>query len=190
MSPASVITISRQMGSLGCEAASQAASALGFEVYQRELINQAARLAGAPEAALAELDELGLLGLRPTPEETRAYLEAVRTVVTELAQRGRVIIIGRAGQTILQAFPGALHVRMVAPLEIRAQRIAEQKHVSLPAAMAQAQASDRNRKNYLRRNYQIRWDDPELYDLTLNTAHLTAEAAAEIICLAARQYIG
>ncbi|HNT53585.1 MAG TPA: cytidylate kinase-like family protein [Anaerolineaceae bacterium] len=188
MSPASVITISRQMGSLGSAAASQAAPQLGFEVHQRELINQAARRAGAPEAALAELDELGLLGLRPTPEQVQAYLTAVRQVMLELASRGRVIIIGRAGQVILRDHPGVLHLRITAPLAVRAQRIADRQHITLNAALAQVQASDRSRKSYLKRNYQVRWDDPDWYDLTLNTAHLTVEAVAEIICTAARRY--
>ncbi len=43
------------------------AERLGLRLIGRELINRAARAAGVPEVALAEIDELGLLGVKPTP---------------------------------------------------------------------------------------------------------------------------
>ena len=61
------------------------------------------------------------------------------------------------------------------------------QNIPLAAAQAQVQASDRARRNYLRRYYQARWDDPELYDLIINTARLTPESAADLICRALRQ---
>jgi len=55
-----------------------------------------------------------------------------------------------------------------------------------PAA-ARIDASDRARAGYLRRSYDGRWDDPDLYDLILNTARLTVESAVDLLCLAAQQ---
>jgi hypothetical protein len=60
-----VITISRQMGSLGREISEEIARSLNYRVVWREVINEAAKRAGAPDVALATIDELDLLGIRP-----------------------------------------------------------------------------------------------------------------------------
>lgn len=99
----------------------------------------------------------------------------------ELADRDNVVIVGRAGQVILHDRPNVLHVRIIAPIALRAERLASQQHISLDAAEAQVQASDRFRRDYLRRTYHARWDDPDLYDLVVNTAHWTVPDAAQVI---------
>ncbi|MGQ9816151.1 MAG: cytidylate kinase-like family protein, partial [Candidatus Roseilinea sp.] len=84
----------------------------------------------------------------------------------------------------LRGRPGLLHVRIVAPEDVRAARVARRQGISRDAALAQIQTSDRARRDYLRRFHHCRWDDPDLYDLIINTARITAMAAADIICLA------
>ncbi len=183
------ITISRQLGSLGTSIAHVVAERLGYRVVWRELINQAAQRAGAPEVALATIDDLGILGLRPSSQARQAYHQAVQQVMEELATEGRVVIVGRAGQVILRGRPDVLHVKVIAPLSLRAERVAHRQNIPVAAAQAQVEASDRTRRNYLRRYYHARWDDPELYDLIINTERLTTAAAAELICLAVTQYL-
>ena len=182
-----VITISRQYGSLGNITANALGQRLGYRVVMRELINQAARAAGAPEVALAVIDELGLLGLSPTEQDYLAYIQAVKAVMLELAEEGKVIIVGRGGQVVLAGRPDVLHVRTVAPLELRVTRIAERYHISPAAARAQVRASDRQRRIFLKRFYNIDGNDPLLYDLVINTAHMTSEAACNLICAALEQ---
>jgi cytidylate kinase len=176
------ITISRQLGSLGDEVAQAVAQKLNFRVVSRELINQAAIRSGAPEMALAVIDDLGLLSIHPSVRARRAFLETIDKVVKEINEEGKVVIVGRAGQMILQSLPGVLHVKVIAPSIVRAERIAFQLGISLEAALAQITASDRSRRNYLKRYYRARWDNPELYDLIVSTARLKPEKAADIIC--------
>jgi cytidylate kinase len=181
------ITVSRELGSLGRQVAQLAAEKLGYRLVWRDLINQAAIRAGAPSMALATIDELGLLGLTPSIKERRAYSQAMQRVIEELAAEGNVVILGRAGQALLRDRSDVLHVRIVAPVPVRAERISQEKGVSLDAALAQIQASDRSRYKHLRRFYRLRWDDPKLYDLVINTAHLTPETAASIVAQALAQ---
>jgi cytidylate kinase len=181
-----VITISRQLGSLGTTLGRQVATKLGHRLVHRELINQAAQLAGAPDMALATIDELGLLGIEPDENQQRAYLESVHTIIENLAAQGNVIIVGRAGQAILQNQPNALHLRVVAPLAIRIQRVMEAHNISSQAAKAQIEDSDRFRASYLQRFYNIRWDDPTLYHLVINTGHISLKTSAEVVCTAVR----
>jgi cytidylate kinase len=92
-----------------------------------------------------------------------------------------VVILGRAGQAVLQDRPETLHVQIIAPAAVRAERLALRLQIPLDGAIAQVEASDRFRRNYLKRFYQLRWDDPSLYDLVLNTARLEPLAAAQSI---------
>ncbi len=178
------ITISRQIGSLGCEVADSVARRLNFRKAWREVINQAAVRSGTPEVALAVIDELGLLGLAPSPKTKRAYMDAIASVMADLVAQGQVVIVGRAGQVILRGRAGVLHVRVIAPVALRIERVSKRQGISFEAAQAQVETSDRYRLSYLRRFYQTRWDDPLLYDLILNTEHMDAHEAAGCICAA------
>jgi cytidylate kinase len=105
----------------------------------------------------------------------------------ELANKNNVVIVGRASQIILAGQPDVLHIRLIAPDLVRADRVANRMSVSLESARAQIQASDHYRANYLRRFYGVRWDDPTLYHFVLNTERLSPHQAANIICQAVNQ---
>ena len=177
----SVITISRQLGSLGDEVAAAVAARLGYRVVGRDLISQAAHRAATPEMALEVIDELGLLGIAPSAEAQQAYQAAMREVMFELADAEQVVLVGRAGCVLLADHPSALHVRIVAPKAVRAQRVADAKQVNDEAALAQVDMSDRTRALYLRRYHDVDWDATDLFDLVLNTRHLSVDAATTLI---------
>lgn len=183
------ITISRQLGSLGDEVARAIAGRLNYQVVCRDLINQAAIRCGAPEMALFMIDDLDLLRLRPSRQTRQQFLDAISQVMHELADQGDFVIVGRAGQMILKGCPGILHVKVIAPTQMRVGRVAKDQGISLEAAQAQVEASDRSRRNYLKQYYHARWDDPELYDLIVNTSRLAPEEAACLICQALKQCI-
>jgi cytidylate kinase len=177
-----ILTVSRQMGSLGSQVAQETAHRLGWRLIWRELINQAALRAGVPEVALATIDEIGLFGIHPSRADLLAYHRAVRQVMLEMTQQGDAVIVGRAGQVILQDELGAMHARIIAPRPLRVKRVAEDKHISHEQAAGLVERSDRARTDYLRRYYQVDVDDPCLYDLILNTEHLDVPSAARVVC--------
>lgn len=180
--PMNVVTISRQLGSLGFEIGKMVAEQMEYRLVWRELINQAAIRAGAPDVALAMIDELNLLGICPSPEKCSAYITAVGTVLIELAQEGNVVIVGRGGQVVLKDRPEVLHVRIIAPLDLRIARVAQTRKVNPEAALAQIHASDRTRRQYFQRFYQTQWEDPAMYDLIINSGRISVAAAARLIC--------
>lgn len=181
------VTISRQMGSLGSQVAREAAEILGYRLMWRELINQAAIRAGAPEMALAAIDELGLLNIRASRQSVQNYRNCLEQIILEQASQGNVVIVGRAAQAILGARPDVLHVRVIAPLMLRVERRSVQKDVSWDSALAQIEASDTNRIRFLRRLFQVKLDDPFLYHLVINTGSLDVSKAASLIVHAARE---
>lgn len=182
-----VVTISRQLGSLGDEVAFALQKRINYQIVNREIINQAALRARKPEVALATIDELGLLGLQPDLKSRKAYHQAVGEIMMELAARGEAIIVGRAGQVILRDYPGVLHVKVIAPTWVRAERVSLTQRIDIDKALAQVNASDKARRSYLQRYYGATWNDPELYDLILNTARINPDQAACLISQALEQ---
>jgi cytidylate kinase len=182
-----IITLSRELGSRGDDIAVGVAEKLKLRLVGRDLLNQAARQAGVPEVALAEIDELGLLGVKPSRQALQRYRLTVEGAMSGQADAGDVMLVGRGSQIALADRPGVLHVRIIAPHAARVRCVQERCHVSAEAAAARITASDSARSGYLRRNYGARWDDPELYDLVLNTAHWTVGSAIDLLSLAAQQ---
>jgi cytidylate kinase len=182
-----IITLSRSMGSRGDDIALAVAQRLKLCLAGREVINRAAKQAGVPEIALAEIDELGLLGVKPSPATLRLYWEKVTAVIFSLADQGDVLLVGRGGQVVLADRPGVLHVRAIAPRAKRIAHVQERCRVTVEVAAARIDASDQARASFLKRHHGVDWDDPLLYDLVLNMAHIDEATAVDIVCLAAAQ---
>src|SRR5262249_30897260 len=92
------------------------------------------------------------------------YLTFVRQVVQEVA----ALFTGRATHLLLRDMPHTLHVHVVAPLEVRIQRIMEERGCNRETAEKQAHAADQARESYTSRFYHTHWSDPTQYDLTIN----------------------
>ncbi len=180
-----VITISRQVGSGADDIAEAVARQLGLRLVGSEIINQAAREAHAPDVALAAIDELGLLGVKPSQADSERYSATVAEIIRGWADAGDVLLLGRGGQVVLQDRPDVLHVRVVAPFNWRARRIAEEYRLPDSIAATQLQARDQARAAYVKRHHMRDVDDPELYALVLNASRLDPTTAVDIICRAA-----
>jgi hypothetical protein len=61
------------------------------------------------------------------------------------------------------------------------------QHLSLDAARAQVETADRDRARLVRRHFGQDVANPLDHDLTINTAELSIEAAAEVVLMALQQ---
>ncbi|GAB4563393.1 MAG: hypothetical protein Kow0047_12250 [Anaerolineae bacterium] len=126
----------------------------------------------------------------PLPPASIAMAESVRIleqVIRHLAEVGNALIIGAGSQAILQGHPGVLHVSIIAPFEHRVKVVQEREGLTTAQARRKVRESDNNRAEYLRRYYRVRWNNPMLYHLTLNTGQISLDAAVSAIVAAARQ---
>jgi cytidylate kinase len=108
------------------------------------------------------------------------------SIITELADAGAIVLLGRGSQMILKDVPTALHVLCIAPQKLRAYRLAERDGMGLDAAIKRTAESDRARNAFYRKFWKVDLEDPRLYDLTIDTSRLSFEAAAEVVSLAAK----
>jgi cytidylate kinase len=118
------------------------------------------------------------------------YLETMTVLIRELAARGDVVILGRGSQMLLGDMPTALHVLCVAPRKLRALRLAERDEIGLEKALQRAAESDRARCAFYRKFWHVEVEDPKLYDVTIDTARLSYEAATQVIVAATRAKAG
>jgi cytidylate kinase len=97
-----------------------------------------------------------------------------------------MVIVGRGGQAILKGLPGVLHVRILAPPESRFEHITATENLHHFGLRKEIVEHDEAAADYLKRFYNIDWADPMLYDLVINTEHLSVEAATDIIVAAVK----
>jgi len=116
----------------------------------------------------------------------KLYLDTMTSIITELADTGAIVLLGRGSQMILKDVPAALHVLCIAPQKLRAYRLAERDGMGLDAAAKRTAESDRGRSAFYRKFWKVDVEDPKLYDLTADTSRLTFETTAEVVVAAAR----
>ncbi len=59
------------------------------------------------------------------PLDDAHYFAGLQSVIRDLAKSSSIVIRGRGSQFILKDYPGTLRILIVAPLELRVQRVAE-----------------------------------------------------------------
>jgi cytidylate kinase len=123
--------------------------------------------------------------------EDEKYITAMRSVMTDLAASGNVVIVGRGGSIILRDNPFVLRIGVVARLGDRVARIMERERLGREQANKVVFERDRARAHYFKRYFGIDDpDDPESYHLVINTSDMDMEYAAELVVQASEALEG
>jgi cytidylate kinase len=212
-----VVTLSRQIGSWGDEIAVRTCEILDYRYFDKQLMLETAAEVGLVEHEVIDFSEdhyevqdfiskLFRSGPRTVkhvivredvhglidPLSARVLNEAqcaslVRYTVLMAYETGDIVIVGRGGQAILKDKPGALHVRVIAPPEVRVQRLREQGMAGISDIKTKINQQDRATAEYLDRFFGIKSDDPAHYHLMINTGLMGIEEAAQVIAAAVNQ---
>jgi cytidylate kinase len=178
-----VITITREYGAGGGEVARKLAERLGWEVLDRELLHQAAQIEHLPDAELDRLDEKAVsmadrFRLHPPHQK---YLHGLTEAARQAAQRGNVVLVGRGARHLLGETPEVFHLRLVAPRDWRAERMAKLEDRPLDQARAQCLEVDRARELFTRYFFGDAAAQPAQYDLVVNTARVPLEDVTRMV---------
>ncbi len=176
-----IITISRQMGSLGMEIARGVAEELCSEYADKEMIGAIMMRYGIASPLVEKFDEKKPLFWGSFSAQRRKFLRCIQKAIYDVAGKGRVVIVGRGGQILLKDFPGTLHVRIYAPLNVRLKRLMESERVEEKQAHRMLRQSDQDSAGYIQSFFNAGWDDPNLYDLLINTEKLSVTSALQLI---------
>ncbi len=177
----SVVTISRQVGSLGTEIAQAVAGKLNYEYIDKEKITQALVGYGLPMTAVEKFDEKKPSFWDSWQIQKRKFLHFLQAVIYDFASKGDAVIVGRGGQVLLRNIPGVLHVRIVAPFDMRVKRMMEREKREESLVAETLRRSDRDSAGFIRFFFDADWDDQGLYDLVINTQKLSENSGVKTI---------
>jgi cytidylate kinase len=182
------ITVTREYGAGGYEVAGRLAEVLGWQVLDRELLHRAATLEHLPDAELERLDEKAVsladrFRLHPPHQH---YLHGLKEAALQAAAKGNVVLVGRGTGHLLAGLPDVLHLRLVAPREWRARRMAQKEGWTSEQALARCTAEDRTRDRFTRYFFGETPFQPGQYHLVVNTGRVPLEEVAVWVAALAR----
>jgi len=114
------------------------------------------------------------------PPQVAVYRKLVETIRT-LAIAGNVVVVGRAGNIITRDMIKGFHVRIVAPVAFRAERISKLQNVSHHEAERIIIEKDAKRDGFIKEFVKFDNADPENYHLVVNLGRMTTDEAAALI---------
>ena len=200
-----VISIARSVGAGGEEIGRTDAKKLGFRYADEQIIIRAAEKAGVSLESAAEAehtpgliarilesiastpDPLGWSSYAALPSHALpAYEGLIERVIRETANEGNVVIVAHGASIPLAGMSGLLRVFVTASPEARGRRLVREADLGEREARKTIRESDRQRREYLRRFYNVRQELPTHYDLVVNTDMLTLRQAAQVVLGVAR----
>ncbi len=206
------VTITGNYGAGGSSVAPAVAEALGYQLLDRAI---SADIAAQLHVSVAEaqsavvkrslIDKFfgslaplstGLLGAGtdaappdsqfwPTLDDADVFREQADKIMRAALASGAVIH-GRGGAAAFPDTPDVLHVRLFGPVEARIAQGARLEHVSLDAARKAQPEVDRARAHYVQRLYNRPIDDPDLYELQIDSTVIPLDECAKLIVAAYR----
>jgi cytidylate kinase len=167
----SVITVSREVESLGDEVALRLSRVLGYELINRE--QWMALLEGHSPALSPEPPE--------EEGERERWMAEVGRLLEELAEKRAFVLLGRGGQKLLARCARAFHLLVVAPVPVRLRRIMERYRQDEVTASRILAEQDRQRERFLLRFFGVDWRNPLHYHFVLNTAFYDVEESCQLV---------
>lgn len=117
--------------------------------------------------------------------DDRSVLATTSDIITSVAQRGHVVIMGRGSQMILREMPGVTHVQLVAEPEIAISRVSSWESLDRETAVRRIEEFNKGRADFHKKFWNVDVWSPLLYDLVINTTNLSYAQATDLIAAAA-----
>ena len=174
-----IITISRELGSMGSEIAQILEQKLKYPLIDKAILS--AELFQQGISDMKKFDEKKPSLYKSFSSENYIYIHFLQSALYKFAEKGRCILIGRGGQYFFGDLPGTMKIHVIAPYKLRLQRIKVRFSCDNLKAEKTMQTNDRERSGFHNFFFNIDWQDSRLYDLVINTQHLSPKKAVEII---------
>ena len=193
-----IITIGRQFGSAGREIGYKVAEDLGIKLYDREMLDRAAKESGICQELFETHDE------KPTNSflyslvmdtyslgySARSYADmpinhkvflAQFDAIKKIADEGPCILVGRCADYALEEYDNVLSVFIHADLDSRIRRIARIYDLTDAKAKELILKTDKKRSSYYNYYSNKKWGSAESYHMCLDSSVLGISGTAEAI---------
>jgi len=190
------VTISREYGCCGYMVAIKLAEILNEEfkpdplwaAYDRKLIEKLMVDTGLSSTLLDTLTgrarnkmtELIQTMFSKFPPQVAVHKKLVE-IIALLAMNGNAIIVGRGGNTVTKNISSGFHVRLVASVDCRAEKIAKAMNLTKVDATKMINEKSKLRDEYMKEFFKIDLADPHNYDMVINDGTFSIEHCARLI---------
>lgn len=186
-----IITISRQFGSGGRTIGKMVAGQLGFDFYDKELIEKVAEKSGFDKRYIEEEGEYSptksrfaysFVGRNINGMTNNDYIWSIqRKIILELAEKGSCVIVGRCADYILKDRDDVFNVFVHAATDKKAERIVELYGET--DVKPEKRLSEKDKKRAINYKYYTdrTWAMADNYHLTLDSGVIGIDKCAEII---------
>ena len=190
-----IITIERKYASGGNEIGKRLAETLGYKLYDRNILLQAARNLEIPPYQIEGLDESSPGGLLFNLSKTslggnsdnknlsmadKLFLEEER-IIEEAAEEGNCVIVGRAAAYILREKKNHLGVFIHAADDKRLKRAMEKEGFNEADARNALKKNDKRRSGFYRSVTDWEWGNPKYYELYMNSGELGMDLCIRLL---------
>ena len=181
-----LIAMTREMGSLGKDVASELAARFGKPVVHQEIIDHLANKMRLRKSHVVRfLDGKANIWERLTTDKTSLSIYTADETIA-LAESASVSVIrGWGSAHLLRPIRHVICVRVCAPMKVRVQRMMTRLNSDDEAFITnEIKLSEEAHAAITRRHFGVNWQDPEEYDLVLNTERVSIdECVDEVMAL-------
>lgn len=190
-----IITMEREFGSGGNEIGRRVAKKLGIELYDRNILVEAAKRLDIPPIYIGDLEETApgsiIFNLSKTaiggsrkdsslPMSEKLFLEE-KKIIEENVEKHDCVIVGRCASFILYDRADCLKVFIYADKDYRINRAIQTENIAPAEAEDFLRKSDKRRSNFYDTHTGWKWGDMSKFDLCLNTSSLGLDACVDIL---------
>ena len=194
-----IYTIGREFGSGGKAIGEKLAERLGIKLYDKELLQQAAKDSGFCEEIFENHDE------KPTnsflyslvmdtysvsgysaapfldmPLNHKVFLAQFETI-KKIAETESCVIVGRCADYALADNPDCINIFIHADMDIRVRNICKSLNVTENKARDIINKTDKQRASYYNYYTSKKWGDSKSYNLSLDAGKLVIDNCVEMI---------
>lgn len=196
MSNNTIICVGRQLGAGGHNIAQMLAEEFNATLYDREILNLAAKESGFSEKFFEQNDERkgflkGLFNVQTAHLSGSSIYESnfsqenlfriQSDAIRNAADKGSCVFVGRCADYVLRDYPNVTNIFITAPMEKRIQQIMEEKGIDANAARKYIEQGESKRADYYNYYTGKRWGAAASYDLCIDASILGTEATAKLI---------
>ena len=194
-----IYTIGREFGSGGREVGEKLAAKLGIKLYDKELLQQAAKDSGFCEEIFENHDE------KPTnsflyslvmdtysvsgysaapfldmPLNHKVFLAQFETI-KKIAEKESCVIVGRCADYALSDNPYCINIFIHADLDVRIKNVSRNLNITENKARDIINKTDKQRASYYNYYTSKKWGDSKSYNLSLDAGKLGTDNCVEMI---------
>jgi len=177
-----IIAMSQEMATLGKDVALGVCEALGLAQVRHEVGDVVAGKMHVKKSLIRRIREGKASRIEKWASDEKTISIFTAEEVFELAMKGNVLIRGWGATMLLHPVAHAACIRVCAPMDERIKRLMERLQTDdEDLARNEIEGDDTARAARMSEHFGVKWGDPTLYDLTLNTERVSSSTCIDLV---------